>query len=237
MILVRSLLFDAFFYITMGVVGIALAPVAAVSRRTAIAIVRTYVGLQLSALRAICGLRVEVRGVVPTGPVLVASKHQSFLDVLILLTALESPRFVMKQELRFAPVFGWYARRLGCIPVDRTAGRLALEGILGAIDSARSDLGQLVIYPQGTRVAPGAYRPYRVGAAAAAVHSGLPCIPVATNAGVFWGRNSLLRRPGTAIVEFLEVLPTGIDQEALLAVIETRIESGTAALEREAGRV
>lgn len=237
MVLVRSLAFDALFYSTMAVFGIALAPAAAISRSLAIRIVRTYVRCLLRILGWICGLRVEVRGEIPRGDVLIASKHQSFLDVLVLVAALEDPRFVMKKELRFAPIFGWYAKRLGCIVIDRSAGRTALEGMVAAVQGMQGNLGQLVIYPQGTRVAPGAQRPYRAGVAAILAATGLPCYPAATNAGVFWGRNSVYHRPGLAVVEFLPPLPPGLSQAESLARIERDVEAASRRLEDEAAGV
>ena len=224
MIFVRSLAYNLVFYITMGVLGVILAPITLFSRRITVRIVRTWCSAMLLILRWTCGLRAEIRGRIPGGTCIVASKHQSFLDILMLVSTLESPRFVMKTELRFAPVFGWYAKQIGCIPVDRSAGRAAMDGMLHAIDRHRADLGQLVIYPQGTRVAPGAWRQYRFGAAAAYEQTGLPCILAATNAGLFWGRNSFLRHPGTAVLEFLGPLPEKLTAADALAEMEHRIE-------------
>lgn len=224
MIYVRSLAYNLAFYITMGVLGIILAPVTLVSRRVTIRIVRTWCTAMLFLLRLTCGLRAEIRGEVPRVTCIIASKHQSFLDILMLVSVLEAPRFVMKTELRFAPVFGWYAKQIGCIPVNRSAGRVAMDGMLQAIEQRRGDLGQLVIYPQGTRVAPGARRQYRFGAAAAYEQTGLPCVLSATNAGLFWGRNRFLRHPGTAVLEFLEPLPQGLSASDALAEMERRIE-------------
>ena len=236
MVLFRSLLFEAFFYTNMTLFGIVLAPVTFLSRRLTAKFVQTFCQAMMFALKQICGLRTEVRGEIPQGEVLIASKHQSFLDVLILLSVLDTPRFVMKKELRFTPVFSWYAKGLGCIVVDRSAGRTALEAMLAAIRKAKGELGQLVIYPQGTRVAPGARRPYRAGVAAAYVDTGLPCVPAATNTGVFWGRNSVLRRPGIAVVEFLPPIRPGLEQDQALARIEAAVESASDSLRREGER-
>lgn len=224
MILVRSLAYNLVFYITMVALGVILAPITLLSRGATLRIARIWCAAMLLVLRWICGLRTEIRGEAPRGECIIASKHQSFLDILMLVSTLESPRFVMKQELRFAPVFGWYAKRIGCIPVDRSAGRAAVEGMLEAIEHQRGNLGQLVIYPQGTRVAPGAQRQYRIGAAVAYERTGLPCILAATNAGLFWGRNRFLRLPGTAVLEFLGPLPAGLPSPDALAEMERRIE-------------
>ena len=234
MTFIRSLVYNVLFYATMGALGIILSPITILSRSATIHIVRNWCAAMLVLLRWTCGLRTEIRGEPPPGNCIVASKHQSFLDILMLVATLDAPRFVMKQELRFAPVFGWYAKRLGCIPVDRGAGRVAMDGMLQAIDQYRDELGQLVIYPQGTRVAPGARRQYRMGAAVATAQTGLPCIPAATNAGLFWGRNRFLRHPGVAVVEFLEPLPEGLTAPRALVEMERRTEAASDALMAEA---
>lgn len=225
MLLLRSLAFEAVFYLLMGVMGLALAPAALVSRRATAAIMRAYCRIVLALLARLCGLRTAVRGTVPSGDVLVVAKHQSFLDILILMAHLPRPRFVMKAELRRLPVFGFYAMRLGCIPVDRAQGARALGALRRAVADGAG--GQVVIYPQGTRVAPGARAPWKPGAALLQAELGLPAIPVATNAGLFWGRASVLRRPGLAVVEFLDPVPPGLPARAFLRDIAARIEAAS----------
>lgn len=234
MVLIRSLLFDLLFYLAMGVMGIVLAPVAAGSRRTAVKVIHLYIRMMFMLLRNLCGLRCEIRGPVPRGDVIIAAKHQSFLDILIIALALDAPRFVMKTELRAAPIFAWYARCLGCIAVDRSAGREAMRHMLRTVQAEQSGIGQLVIYPQGTRVAPGAAHRYRSGASVLHAETGLPCIPAATNAGVFWARNSWYRRPGCAVVEFLPALPPDLSQAEAQSAIEERVEAASAQLLEEA---
>jgi len=236
MVILRSLLYHLVFYATMGAAGVILAPAALASRRMTVLLVRTWCRTMLFLLRGICGTKTQIRGRAPSGNCIVASKHQSFLDVILLAATLDSPRFVMKQELRLAPIFGWYAQRLGCIAIDRSRGRDALDRILLGMETQGEELGQLVIYPQGTRVAPGSRKPYRAGAAIAASHGGLPCIPTATNAGVFWERNSFLRHPGTAVLEFLEPLAAGMSTEEAVAELEARIEPACNLLEKKFGR-
>lgn len=235
MLLVRSLLFDTLLYGLMGVMGLALAPAAAVSRRAALWSIQSYCGIVLWLLRAICGLKVEIRGEVPSGRVLVAAKHQSFLDVLILSRVLPEPQFVMKAELKWMPVLGFYAWRIGCTPVVRAQGARALKRMVSDLDRQGQALtGQVVIYPQGTRVAPGAHVRYRPGAGAIYARHAMPCVPAATNSGCFWGRRSLLRRPGVAVVEFLPVIPPGLPAQAMMAEIEARVEAASDALIAEA---
>ena len=235
MLLVRSLLFDVLFYSLMVVMGILCAPLALWSRGGAYWSIHRFLDIIFVLLRMICGLRAEVRGPVPTGEVVIAAKHQSFLDILILAHALKRPKFIMKKELRWAPVLGFYAMRIGSTPVDRGKKAKAVKEMMTDVETQREDPGQIVIYPQGTRVAPGADRPYKVGAGVIYDRLQLECHPAATNAGVFWGRKSMLRRPGLAVVEFLEPVPPGMEVQPFIALIRDRIETASDKLVAEAG--
>ena len=195
MLLVRSLVFDALIYALMAVMGIGCAPMALWSVDGAYAAMKGYCRAVFWLLRVICGLRVEIRGTAPEGEVIVCGKHQSFLDIMMLVHALPRPKFIMKKELRWAPVLGLYALRIGSTPVDRGARSKAMSAMVAHVKRGR-EAGQLVIYPQGTRVAPGAWLPYKIGAGVLYERLGVPCVPAATNAGVFWGRRSPYRRPG-----------------------------------------
>ena len=215
----------------MGVLG---APLALWSVDGAYAVCRAYCRVVFFYLRVTCGLRVEVRGRVPKGEVLVAAKHQSFLDILIIFEALPRAKFIMKKELRWAPFIGLYALRIGSTPVsrgDRSKAMKAMVEHAGKAEEAR----QLVIYPQGTRVAPGARPPFKIGAGVLYERLGHACVPAATNAGVFWGRRSLHRRPGLAVVEFLPPIPPGLEIPVFMGRIEAEVEAASDRLMREAG--
>ena len=222
----RSLLLTILIYLAMAVIGIGGAPFVLWSRNWTRAWMKLWIRLVFVLARLICGLRVEVRGPVPQGPVVVAAKHQSILDVLMLFDALPEARFVMKRELVWAPVFGLYALRVGCIWIKREKRgeanvmmqRLARQG------AAR---GQVVIYPQGTRVPPGEHRPYRRGAALAYGAFGLPMVLAATNVGWFWPKRGGIRGGGTAVVEFLETLPPGLHRKEVVARMEQVIEAAS----------
>jgi 1-acyl-sn-glycerol-3-phosphate acyltransferase len=231
----RSLVFDALLYGLMGAMGVLFAPMALWSVDGAYRAVKIYCATVLWLLRAICGLSTEVRGAVPTGQVLLAAKHQSFLDILILVHHLPRPKFVMKQELRWAPVFGLYAMRIGSTPVNRGAKSRAMKDMIAHAERAEAAPRQLVIYPQGTRVLPGARLPYKIGAGVLYERFGEPCVPAATNVGVFWSRRSGLRRPGLAVVEFLEPIPPGLPVPEFMARIEATIEAASDRLMRAAG--
>lgn len=230
MTLVRSLLFEVCFYVLMAVMGIALAPVALVSRSGAYWAIKLYFRICFRLLDWICGLKIRVEGEPPQGAALVVAKHQSMLDVLILFVALPRAKFVMKREILWMPFFGWYAWRVGQVAIDRRKGGKAMPGMVKDLESQSDEAGQTVIYPQGTRVAPGTHLPYKSGASVLYERFGLPATLVATNAGHFWGRASLRRRPGTAVVRFFETLPAGLGRSAFMERIETEIEAETARL-------
>ncbi len=225
----RGVAFYAVCYGSMALAGALFFPVAVVSGPAARVCAKLWLRFMFAALRLIGGVRTELRGPLPTGRVLVAAKHQSMLDVFILVHALPEARFVMKRELTRTPVFGWYALRLGCVPVDRGGGRAALEGMVRDMIAAGGDSGQMVIYPQGTRVAPGASAPYKIGVHALYEATGRACVPAATNAGRFWPKGLRLN-PGVAVVSLLPEIAPGLPREAFMARLEAVIETETARL-------
>ena len=233
--LLRSMMFIAVFYGLMAVMGIGGAPVVLWRRDWTIGWMKVFVRANLGALRVLCGMRTEVRGPVPKGAVVVAAKHQSLLDVLILYGALPEPHFVMKRELVWAPIFGLYALRAGCIWITREK-RGEGKTMMRRLASQYKGSGQIVIYPQGTRVPPGEHRPYRRGAVMAYESFGLPMVLAAVNVGWFWPKRSLLRHPGTAVVEFLETLPAGLTRDEVSRRMEAGIEVGSDRLGEEAAQ-
>ncbi len=231
----RSLLFAGQAYAMMALMAVFFTPWAMVDRRGAFAGVHTWCRYVRWTARWMIGLHSEVRGEVPTGEVMIAAKHQSFFDIIILVSELPRPKFVMKQELNRAPILGWYARRIGCVPVDRGRRGRAIRDMLARVKSGEQEPGQLIIYPQGTRVEPGAKRDYKVGTGALYQEMGTRCIPVACNVGVFWPRRRIYRAPGTAVVEFLEPIPPGLPLRAFMAQLEDAVEGGSDRLMAEAG--
>ncbi|MEL6774712.1 MAG: lysophospholipid acyltransferase family protein [Pseudomonadota bacterium] len=222
----------------MGIMGLVGAPIAAWSNGRSLRLMKAYDDAVFVLLRWMTGIRIDVRGAVPDYPCIVAAKHQSQLDVYILFRALPHPRFIMKASLARVPIFGFYTRRVGCIAVERGRPGEATRalGLLQAAEQAAGgDIGQIVVYPQGTRIAPGAAAPYKRGAAIFAEALDLPIVPVAVNTGVFWSRDGRLAGPGTAVVSFLEPLPRSLVGEDALGSLEQRIEEASAALLAEAG--
>jgi 1-acyl-sn-glycerol-3-phosphate acyltransferase len=230
-----SLVFIVQMYLAMAVVAIAYLPYALFHRDGAVAACHAYCAWVRFSLRVICGLKTEIRGEVPKGEVLIAAKHQSFLDILLIYSAVPRGKFVMKAILGWAPFLGWYAKRIGCIFVDRGKRGAAITKMLADVKSGLSQPGQIVIYPQGTRVAPGAVEPYKIGSAVLYSQLQQPCVPVGTNAGVLWPKRGILRKRGTAVVEFLPAIAPGLPNAEFMTRLENEVEASSNALMAEAG--
>ncbi len=231
----RSLLFNTAMYLAMLVLAIVFFPFALFSRAWAFRACHTYCKWVLWSARWMVGLRAEVLGDPPTGQVMIAAKHQSFFDIIVIFGSVPRGRFIMKRELLFAPILGQYAWRIGCIPVNRGKRGAAIAKMVEDVDRGRRRPGQLIIYPQGTRVPPGESRPYKVGTAILYEVLAQPCVPVATNIGVFWPKRGVMRTPGAATVHFLDPLPPGLSTEEFLNRLEHVIESRSNELMRDVG--
>lgn len=230
----RSLIFSAQMYLALFILAVAFAPLALIWKGASFYWMKKFCHWSRFTAKHIVGLHTEVRGEVPTGAVLVASKHQSFLDSITLLSVLDAPRFIMKKELTWIPILGWHGLNMGCIPVDRGKRGKAISKLMSDVKAGQAAPGQLIIYPQGTRVAPGAEMPYKMGTALLYSQLAQDCVPVATNVGVFWPRKGVYRKPGTAIIEFLPVIKPGLPNAAFMAELETRIEDASNRLMAEA---
>lgn len=232
---IRSLIFNIQMYIMLFVVGILWAPWAILSRHGAISGCHAYCSYVEWSAKWMIGLRFEVRGTPPTSEAMVAAKHQSFLDVLMIYNAIPRGKFVMKDILKYAPVVGQFGLRIGCIPVKRGKRGAAIKKMLADVKSGKALAGQLIIYSQGTRIAPGVKAPYKIGTGALYKDMGQPCVPVATNAGVFWPKRGIYRKPGVAVVDFLPAIAPGMPVADFMKKLEADVEACSDALLVEAG--
>jgi 1-acyl-sn-glycerol-3-phosphate acyltransferase len=236
----RALLFNLAFYGVTFVLAFVYLPLLLIpgqaGTRVMMAAGRAWSALVLWLLKAIVGLGFEVRGRehLPAGPLLVAAKHQSAWDTLMLPVLLGRPVVILKRELFWIPFYGWYAKRAGMIAIDRKGGGKALRAMLRAAKRRTVEDGRpLVIFPQGTRTAPGVTAPYQSGVAALYGDLAVPCVPLALNSGLFWGRRAFTKRPGRIAVEFLPAIPPGLPKREFLARLEAAIEPATARLENQ----
>jgi 1-acyl-sn-glycerol-3-phosphate acyltransferase len=201
-------------------------------RQAVIAVAKSWGRTNLWLLRVVAGIKVDFQGLekIPPGALIVASKHQSFWETFALLPLFEDPTFILKRELMWIPVFGWFAWKGQMIPVDRGAGG---AGLAAMTQRARVELErgrQIIIFPEGTRRAPGAEPGYKFGVAHLYGESGVPCLPIALNSGLFWPRRSFRRFPGTVRVRILDPIPPGLDKQSFAAKLREEIETASAVL-------
>ncbi|MFT4717393.1 MAG: 1-acyl-sn-glycerol-3-phosphate acyltransferase [Paracoccaceae bacterium] len=230
-----SLVFIVQMYLMMALMAVFFTPLAYFSRDWTFRAVHTYCGWVRWSAELLVGLRSEIRGPVPTGDVIVASKHQSFFDIIMIVHATPHPKFIMKKEILWTPIVGFYAKRMGCVSVDRGKRGAAIKKMVAGVKSGAQQPGQLIIFPQGTRVAAGASKKYKVGTGVLYKETGQNCVPAATNVGVFWPRHGLLRRSGLAVVEFLPVIEQGQSVDEFTKILEDVVEDGSNRLMAEAG--
>lgn len=229
---VRSLLFVAWLYLSMAIFALLLSPVLLFGSVASMGVIKGWARFVLFGLRVLCGVRVEVRGLEhrPEGPALIAGKHQGMLDVIAPFTFLSNPCFVMKKELMVLPFFGWFAARTNMIAVDRSAHAAALKGMVRQARERRDEGRQVLIFPEGTRTAPGAAPDYKPGIAALYRDLDTACVPMATNAGQHWPAHGFRRTPGTVVYEFLPPIPPGLKRAEFMARLEAELEAASTAL-------
>jgi 1-acyl-sn-glycerol-3-phosphate acyltransferase len=232
---VRSLLFNIAFYVNSLLFLTLGTPFHVTPRKWSIRALQAWASTCVFLLRAICGVKMEVRGRenIPEGAALVAAKHQSAWDTFALLPLLDDPAVVLKRELIWIPLYGWFIPKFRMIPIEREAGATALRRMMAHAKEAAAMGRQILIFPEGTRKSPGDPPDYKPGAAALYTGLGLPCVPVALNSGLYWPRRKFLRYPGTIIVEFLPALPAGLPRREFAKRLEETIETGTAKLVEE----
>ena len=229
MLIVRSFLFNLVFYAHILVCLVALTPTLLMPRKVLLRGVQLWARSNLWLLKVIAGIHVEFRGRqnIPRGGLLVASKHQSLWETFALLTVFDDPAFVLKRELMWLPVWGWLAWKANMVTVKPGAGSSALNDMNERARQETRRGRQILIFPEGTRRAPGAEPAYKFGIAHLYANLDIPCLPVALNSGLFWPRRRFIRRPGTILVEFLEPIPPGLSRKAFLEELQARIEAAS----------
>ncbi|MGE0722879.1 MAG: lysophospholipid acyltransferase family protein [Alphaproteobacteria bacterium] len=229
MSVLRSLAFNAGFIGWTLLVALLGWPTLLMPRRAIRIVHRVWRGGVAAMLRAIVGIDVRWIGLerIPEGPVIFAAKHQSAWDTVELPWRLDLPAVVLKRELLWIPIYGWFLARTGMIAVDRAGRAAALRAMIAGARAAAADGRSILIFPEGTRVAPGARRPYHPGIAALYGQLRLPVVPIALDSGLRWGRRAFLKRPGTITVEVLDPIPPGLDRRAFVGRLETAIEGAT----------
>jgi 1-acyl-sn-glycerol-3-phosphate acyltransferase len=228
-IFIRSLIFNILFYPVFLFWAIIALPTLVLPRAALLRVASWWAKTNILLMRLVCGIKVEFRGAekIPKGPLLVASKHQSMWETISLLHFFDAPFFVLKRELRRIPLFGLFLIKADMIAIDRKAGGRALMAIMKrAIAEVRRGR-QFVIFPEGTRTAPGAPPDYKRGVVQIYADCGVPCLPVALNSGLFWPRRTFMRYPGTLVVEFLDPIPPNLPREEFFNRLRSVIEEAS----------
>lgn len=239
MTLIRSLIFNALFYLNTLVWLLIGVPTFFLPYRATIWVAKSWGRINVALLR-IAGIKFELRGreKIPAGALIVASKHQSAWETFALLPLFDNPLFILKRELEWIPFFGWLLIKGRMVPVNRGAGTQALVEMT---ERARIELArgrQLIIFPEGTRRPAGAEPRYKYGVAHLYAAAGVPCLPIALNSGVFWPRRrSLMLKPGTVVVEILDPIMPGLDKDVFFKRLQDVIELASVRLIAEANKV
>jgi 1-acyl-sn-glycerol-3-phosphate acyltransferase len=182
---------------------------------------QAWARLMLRALGAFCSVGFVVRGRenLPPGGVILAAQHQSAFDTLVWLTVLDRPCYILKQELTRLPIFGSLLEPAGQIALDRAGGAASLRHLITQVNAALAAGKQIIIFPEGTRVAPGVRGELQPGIVALARASGVPVVPVSTDSGRYWGRNAFRKRPGIIDITLHPALPRGLGRQEMLAAL------------------
>jgi 1-acyl-sn-glycerol-3-phosphate acyltransferase len=235
MLILRSLIFNLCFYLNTGLWLMIALPTFFMPYQAILEVAKTWGRVNLFLLRVIAGVKYEIRGRdrIPPGALIVASKHQSAWETFALLHLFRSPTFIMKRELQWIPIFGWFTIKGRMVSIDRGAGAQALKNMT---ERARVELSrgrQLIIFPEGTRRPIDAEPRYKYGVAHLYAEEGVPVLPVALNSGLFWPRRTFLRHPGTVVVDILHPIPPGLDKDEFFDELQQKIETATQRLLQE----
>ncbi len=228
MLVLRSTLFYIWFLIASVIMHIAALPALLMPRKATVCLSKTWSRSVLWGLKIFAGLHYEVHGKIPEGAVLVASKHMSMWDTLILYLLLDDAAVVLKRELLSIPLYGWYIRKVGSIGIDRKGAASSLRKMTADSRAALAQGRPILIFPEGTRKKPGAAPDYKPGVAGLYGALDVPCVPVALNSGVYW--KGFIKNPGTIVLEFLPAIPPGLKRSQFMQELQSRIETATGRL-------
>ena len=230
MALLRGIVFTLLFYSITGVMAIMGIPTLLMPRAGLFYWQRLWVHITIWLLRVVCGITHRIDGTPSTQPVIYAIKHQSAWEAVVLFDYLVAPVVVLKRSLLFLPIFGFYLLHIGVIAIDRARGATALQRILNQSQRMVGKGRSIMIFPQGTRVAPEQHSRYHSGVYAIYADCRLPVIPVALNSGYFWPRNAWRKNSGQIRVKFLPAIPPGLSRQVFMRRLEEAIEAESTAL-------
>lgn len=229
MIWIRSILFTICHYIYSLLVFIIMLPVFILPRKWAMIMPIVWTGGTIKLLQWICGIKIKIEGkenLPKKNGYIVASKHQSAMETQMFHTLVPKTFFIFKKELLWLPFAGLYALKVGCLPVDRSGGGVALRKMLNGAKKRFKEGMNMVIFPEGTRTPPDkeTTKPYSPGIALIYEACQVPVVPIALNTGYCWPKNSFMRYPGTVTVHILPPIQPGLPKRQFLQELQSQIE-------------
>ena len=230
--LFRSILFNIALYLNFTILGVLFFPVFFLPQDWGWPVVRFWARSSLWWHKVICGVGEDISGLEnrPEGGYIVACKHQSSWETLRVVNLVPKPTFIFKRELMWLPLFGWYLLKFGQIPVNRGRRTAALSAMTHHARRAIANGQQIVIFPEGTRRAPGAEPKYRFGVVHLYKELNVPCLPMALNSGLYWPRRTLVHIPGTVRLQILPPIAPGLSPAAFAKKLESDIEAASTEL-------
>jgi len=230
-VLVRSITFNGAFYGWTVFCSLLFLPLLILPRVFILRIVKVWIQGVLWMCEHILGLHIKIIGKerLLTSPAIFASKHQSAWETIVFHNFLFDPSIVLKQELLWIPLFGWYLKKLRMVPLSRSKrkGVQDLKNLLKEADQAVMTGRSILIFPEGTRSKPGQKETYQSGVASLYLHLKIPVIPIAHNAGLFWPRRGFMKYPGSITLEVLDPIQPGLSRQEFMRILENKIESKT----------
>ena len=227
-----SILFVVWFWTISFVLAVIYCVNLLLPRKAMVESIRFWARLVVFGLETLARVKVEVRGLehCPRGAGLIAAKHECMFDFIGPFIFLPDACFVLKKELLKVPFFGWHANKTKMIPIDREGRSRALKDLVAVAQARLAEARQIIIFPEGTRVIPGATPDYKPGVAALYRDLELPCTPLATNSGVHWPAKGWPSKPGTIVFEFLPAIPPGLKRADFMREMQDRVETASNAL-------
>lgn len=234
----RSFLFAASYWLLSILYVLISLPLLVLPGRGPIrAVIKSYTRAMNLALRHVAGIGKDVRGRdrLPDGAFIIAAKHQSWGDGFLVYPEVENLSFVTGDHLEKLPLVGGILRKLGAIVIDTCGGgERKAASLVDGMQKAAAEGRRVLIYPEGHLAPVDTHFRYKAGVWHMARAMGVPVVPVATNLGVFWPQEAHEKRPGTAVIEFLEPIRPGENKSAFLAALTEAVESRTVELVAEA---
>lgn len=232
MLFIRSLLFNVSFLLVSIIEMVLCAPVYFLLPRRYVWIVpKFWARSAVFLLRYIAGIKIEIQGLEHISAIkelsksyIIAPKHQSALETFVLLAYLDDPSYVLKRELTFIPLFGWYMAKTGIIAINRGEPLQALKQLITKAKNQKAKNRQILIFPEGTRSQPGDKPVYRAGIFNIYKDLKIPVLPIAHNSGLYWPKNSFYRYSGTLIIRFLPLIDIDLDKKQFLEQLKNKIE-------------